>query len=301
MLLLGTLAIPIQLGLAGAGGALAPGRGAWLTSLLILLLPFTIPAEWVPVRGCASVLAVALFMRCIDLMRESTPQPWASRVLHALSIVDLRVMPRVAPRLDLRMALAGWGLFGLGVCSFFIAAQPATSTIGAVSLRWAFGLVGFYLVAEGANRSVPAGYLLGGVEVEPIQRQPIMSLSLAEFWGIRWNAIVRRWLASVAYLPLARKRPRTGIFLAFALSAAIHAFIVFPGLGWQSAAVMGSFFLIHGGLVLCERAVNIRRWPRWASRFWTIGWMMLTFPLFLEPLLRLMGFPPVLDAAGLGA
>jgi hypothetical protein len=48
---------------------------------------------------------------------------------------------------------------------------------------------------------------------------------------------------------------------------------------------MTAFFLIHGLLVLLERLLRQRSWPRWAQRSWTLGWLAISSPLFVEPLL----------------
>src|SRR5206468_9155475 len=49
------------------------------------------------------------------------------------------------------------------------------------------------------------GYLAGGVDVPAVQRNPIVSRSLAEFWGQRWNRVVGGWLREFMFEPFARK------------------------------------------------------------------------------------------------
>jgi predicted deacetylase len=116
------------------------------------------------------------------------------------------------------------------------------------------------------------------------------SRSVAEFWARRWNAVVRTWLDRTAFRPLARNGwPRMGIFAAFALSAAIHAYLPLPALPLRYAGMMAAFFLLHGIVVLAERPLGVTGWPRWAGHAWTVAIFMATAPLFLEPVLVAFG------------
>jgi hypothetical protein len=63
-----------------------------------------------------------------------------------------------------------------------------------------------------------------GYAMEPVQRTPILSRSLAEFWGRRWNRIVGRWLRENAFEPFAKAgRPGTGSFVAFVASETMES------------------------------------------------------------------------------
>lgn len=89
-------------------------------------------------------------------------------------------------------------------------------------------------------------------------RHPLISTSLSEFWGIRWNPVIMKLLQENYYKPLRRLGvPRLICIVAcFAGSAALHAipqFISTYNLG--DALKMGSFFLIHGILILAERLI----------------------------------------------
>src|SRR5437660_1173788 len=53
--------------------------------------------------------------------------------------------------------------------------------------RWIAGAAGGYLFFDGVTRALVAPLPLLGWEHAPIQRAPIRSRSLAEFWGFRWN------------------------------------------------------------------------------------------------------------------
>ncbi len=287
--MLAPLAVPAQLLFAAIAAAFAPRRVAAVPILAFLAVPWLVGPGQTTLAATTALLSVVLFMRAAELWRERPARPALDRLVHALSIPDLRLARRVSPRIDVRLAATGTlALFtGVGITAAAVSvvrpAYPATP-----ALTWVVGVVGFYLFFEGVDRSARTLYLLTGLEVEPTQRAPIRSRTISEFWGQRWNTIVRRWLAAMAFSPLARRWPRLGTFLAFVLSAAIHGWIMLPSLGWGAAARMGGFFLVHGALVLTERALRVARWPGPWPRIWTIGWFAATAPLFMDPLLRLL-------------
>ncbi|MFZ5478877.1 MAG: hypothetical protein ACOZNI_19040, partial [Myxococcota bacterium] len=70
-LLLAPLAIPAQFALAVVAAAIAPRRVAVALLGVVAALPWAIPGELVPLRGVAALVAIALFMRGVDLLRES--------------------------------------------------------------------------------------------------------------------------------------------------------------------------------------------------------------------------------------
>ena len=89
-------------------------------------------------------------------------------------------------------------------------------------------------------------------------RHPLVSTSMSEFWGIRWNPVIGRLLQDCFYKPVRRlglSRPLC-IIACFAGSATLHAFPQFLSTYDKSdSAMMGCFFLIQGAVVLIERSV----------------------------------------------
>lgn len=91
---------------------------------------------------------------------------------------------------------------------------------------------------------------------------PLLSVSLAEFWGVRWNPVIGKQLQECFYLPtrsLFRKQPIVArilaMFMTFTGSAVLHAWPVFLGtFDAQKAMDMGSFFVFMGVAVLIEHA-----------------------------------------------
>lgn len=287
------LVLPLQLVLALAG-AVAPRVGAALALIAVLALPWAIGPELVLLRGVSALVAVLLFMRAVDLHRARIGGPYA-RAIHALSVPDLRYARRAAADLNVHLLMTGSGCAALSVAALVAAAiSPSAWEPLPLFMRWGFGTAAFYLLFEAVDRLGRTLYGLGGYTVEPTQRAPILATSLADFWGRRWNAIVRRWLAAVVYIPFARRGARAvGRSAAFIVSAALHTYMVLPALGWLPAAQMGAFFLVHGALVWVEGRVGITRLSSRWGRAWTLLMLAGSAPLFMEPLIRIVGLRPL--------
>jgi hypothetical protein len=122
---------------------------------------------------------------------------------------------------------------------------------------------------------------------------------MSEFWSMRWNHLVGRNLHRAFFRPLCRRgRPRLGVLASFFASGVMHVVPVLAALApaqalRPAAAVMG-FFLLHGGLVLGERALGWQRAPApgpalsWA-RLRTVTLFVLLTPLLLGPFADICG------------
>mmetsp|Transcript_4566 Transcript_4566/g.4690 ORF Transcript_4566/g.4690 Transcript_4566/m.4690 type:complete len:471 (-) Transcript_4566:35-1447(-) len=89
-------------------------------------------------------------------------------------------------------------------------------------------------------------------------RYPLLSTSLAEFWGVRWNPIVMKLLQETFYKPCRRANmPRiVSMAICFVGSAALHGIPqYFASFKLSDSWQMISFFLLQGLLVLFE-AIN---------------------------------------------
>jgi len=85
-------------------------------------------------------------------------------------------------------------------------------------------------------------------------RHPLLSTSLAEFWGQRWNPIIMRILQDAFYKPMRKiGSPRfVCVLTCFLGSALLHCIPQFIATDVFDALKMASFFFIHGVLVLME-------------------------------------------------
>ena len=132
-----------------------------------------------------------------------------------------------------------------------------------------------------------------GVNVPLLFESPFRSASLGEFWTRRWNIAASELFRRFSFAPLARRSVALAVVAAFVVSAAAHALLAYAVLGrWRISLVCGVFFLVQPVLILTERAVGVRRWPKSAGRLWTFAALAIASPLFVEPALQIVQLHP---------
>jgi alginate O-acetyltransferase complex protein AlgI len=186
----------------------------------------------------------------------------------------------------LRLA-AGAALVGLARLAWATAAPPLGPS-GARLLATALLLPGLSLMLHfGIFTLATAFWRRAGVDCRPLFREPLRSRSLGEFWGRRWNLAFTEMTAIGIYRPLEGRLGRTAATMTgFCLSGLFHELAI-------SVPVKAGFglpllyFLLHGALVLLERAMERRGRPigryGWAARAWTLAWLALPLPLLFHP------------------
>jgi len=130
--------------------------------------------------------------------------------------------------------------------------------------------------------------LVAGYSLPLMHRSPIAARSVGEFWSQRWNIITSAWLRTFVFWPLARRHfAGVGVLGCFLVSGAFHGWPMLAGLGTFAAASTVVFFVIQGVVVLAERRLSIHTWPDAMARAWTLGILLISSPLFIDPGLRL--------------
>lgn len=240
------------------------------------------------VRGLLALNFMAVF-RATDLVRLREPWSVWRRIAHAFDFVDTRLLRRERPRIDVG-ALVSALLFGVVAASgLTVVRRFAPQCDDPRWLRWAGGLVFTYSTIEAGYRVIRAGHVAVGFVPPPLHVWPIASLTITEFWGMRWARPVSHWLRTSCYLPLARRRHRAlGVLLAFFVSAFGHAYPVLVAVGPTMTALMFGYFLVQGVFVFLESRLGVASWPRALRRTWTVVIMIATSPLFVEPCLRVV-------------
>jgi alginate O-acetyltransferase complex protein AlgI len=158
-------------------------------------------------------------------------------------------------------------------------------------------LTGLSLVLHFGLFNLLAGaWRLAGADCKRLFRAPLLSTSLAEFWGRRWNLAFTEMTAQVVYRPLAvRLGKGPAILSAFLFSGVLHELAISlpvrAGFGLPLA-----YFILHGILVLSEGALARAGRPvdrhAWLGRSWTLAWLVLPLPmLFHLPFLRGVVWP----------
>ncbi len=276
----------VLFGRSGVRLALACGAG-----LGVYLVPWLAPADDRFPRAVLALASMLPTLRIVDLVRD--PREWSTphRVWQFLMAFDAREATRVAPRLDLRAL--GWGVLQSTVFAAMVVLLGALARFAEQSwvmpVRLLAGVLAIYTLLGGASALTNALYRGIGVDFPPIQNAPILSRSLREFWGERWNRTVGRWLRRNCFAPLAhRGSPRLGVAAAFGASALVHVWLIFVPLGGTMALMMGSYFLVEGALLLAERPLRVHRWRPAFQHAWTVLGVVAPSPLFMLPMTQLL-------------
>jgi hypothetical protein len=258
-----------------------------------LVIPFMLPAPSFLRALVAQALSVEMF-RLIEIARTPARFPLRERALRiVLFPYEFTFLERIPRRWPVRDMALSTLLLVCGTAALVLSGRlgPAVPPYAAAGWpRWLGATVAAYVMMEGMTWQWTAVLPAFGLRHRKYQRHPILSRTLAEFWGVRWSSVIHRWLRSNVYEPLARRRhPRAGVVAAFAASALLHAYMVWPAAGAVPALWMLAFFLAHGFFMLIEARLRVRRWPPPAGRAFTICVFVITGPLFMEPILRSLG------------
>ena len=179
---------------------------------------------------------------------------------------------------------AGLGVAGLVAARALEASRAPRLLIVVVLLASLSAVLHF-----GILRLLSGFWRLRGVRARDLFRAPILSVSLREFWGARWNLGFHEMTRTAVYRPLAPNLGRGGAILAcFLFSGLLH-----------EAAISGSvragyggplaYFALQGAFLLVESALGARgRSPGGAAgRLWTFACLILPLPLcFHAPFLE---------------
>jgi alginate O-acetyltransferase complex protein AlgI len=109
------------------------------------------------------------------------------------------------------------------------------------------GMIGFaWLVHFGLFHVLSLGWRQAGVTASPIMENPVLSRSLGEFWGRRWNMAFNEPAFRFAFRPLARlTSPPLASLMVFGVSGVVHELVLSVpargGYGWPTA-----YFLVQG-------------------------------------------------------
>ena len=200
--------------------------------------------------------------------------------------------------------LAGWaplirrGLARLVLGGVLLAlARLAWVVTGSRFAATALALPGLSFILHFGIFNVVAGaWRRAGVDVHALFRAPLLSRSLAEFWGRRWNLAFSEMTALGVYRPLSPLLGKpAALVVAFVFSGLLHELAIsLPvragfGLPLLYFAIHGVLMLVEGGMERSGRPIDRR--PA-VGRAWTTFWLVVPLPiLFHRPFLRGVVWP----------
>lgn len=255
-----------------------------------LLLPWLMPPQPLP-RALMAALSLLCLVKVVQVSQH--PGRWSAklRAWHAFAPFDIERTRRVAARLDRRLLAAStaYGFVALAALAGLFALDRGLD-FKMELLRLLLGLVTVYAGMDAMGGLLRVGYRFIGIAVPPLQDRPILAMSIREFWSTRWNKPVSGWLARHVFEPVSRRRgAEVGLVAGFAASALLHAWVFLVSVGWLAAVMSASFFLLQGIFVIVESFIAIRRAAPILRRAWTLGLLGMTSPMFVEPVLRVLG------------
>jgi hypothetical protein len=193
----------------------------------------------------------------------------------------------VAPYLirGVLMAIAGVSLV---ICARWIRFHPTyLGQTGSQIVAMVFLLVGISLILHfGMFNIVTACWRWARFDCRSLFRAPLLSKSLAEFWGKRWNLAFSQMAAIGVYRPLVGNiGSRRAATVAFLFSGLLHEIGI-------SVPVMAGFglpmvyFVIHGLLLEFERKMEASGHSisgnRKLCRVWVVFWLVAPTPLLFH-------------------
>jgi hypothetical protein len=264
---------------------------AWIgVGLAALLLPVPAFVDGHPVTKAAlTALPILALVRSLDLAIDPRGWPMRRRMLHLLSIVDSRTFVRGTPGLA-RPALAE---LTIGAALFSAAAYGATRVSGGGAVVWIRGLLGGLMLFGGIgfmSALLELTLTASGIAAPRMQEAPHRSTSLNEFWARRWNRVISAVLHERCFVPLKRRGPIVALTGVFVASAALHGYQALSAIGVEAVLPMAAFFLVQPPLLILERRMGVRQWPRPAGWVWTLLALWIAAPLLTESVVPMLLF-----------
>lgn len=259
------------------------------------VMPWLAPPDLPLLRGGLAIWTTWCCGRVADLTSESRGRSFGRCVWHVFGLVDTRRTTLVSPAVDWQAVGKTLAYAAAAIVGLFVVTHVAPLWQGSLywGLRWFGGALFFYCLADAVEGGVRTLYRVAGVAVPRQHVLPIVSRSVQEFWGKRWNRAVGSWLRAHCFLPFAREgKIRAGLVAAFAASAVFHAYFTLVAVGWAMAGAMLLFFIIQGWVVLCELQMGVTHWRPALAHAWTVVAVLGCSPLFVEPILRILEYTP---------
>ncbi|MEW5852870.1 MAG: MBOAT family protein [Myxococcota bacterium] len=263
-------------------------RAAALLTLAALPWPFLAPAP-VALRAALAFMAAWNFMRVVEVGARGAALPAWRRVAHVLMLFDTLATVRAPRRVDVGTLVSALLWTGVAAGGLWAALHLDPHASGYLPARWGLGALAFYAGFESMVGFTVATLRLLGLEPPVLHDRPILSTSIREFWGLRWNRVVHGWLKAFCFEPVrSRLGTGAGVLATFAFSALHHAYLVWPAQGVEMALCMAAFFAVQPVLLLVERGAGTRDWPVPLARVFTVAFIAASSPLIVEPVLRVL-------------
>ncbi len=188
-----------------------------------------------------------------------------------------------------RLILFGLSRVAIGavVLLFMRTVRPHPSNEFLATLYTFVVLAALSLILHFGFLNISAGFWRTfGADTRMLFKAPLLSTTLTEFWGKRWNLAFSEMTSIAIYRPL---KPlagvRTATFIAFLFSGLLHEMAIsIPVKAGYGLPML--YFVLHGLLMLSEKSlskigVEIGK-NEFLGRLWIIFWLVVPLPLLFH-------------------
>lgn len=223
----------------------------------------------------ATALLIYIGCKFASWQVARTPAPWWKHAAYLLlwpgmnadEFLSPPTQPANAPTVREWLFAGSKLLFGAwlmgGACSQSV-------FLGEFSQGW-IGMVGLVFVLHfGLFHLLSCGFRAVGIKAVPLMDWPILSTSVAEFWGRRWNRAFRDLTHRFLFLPNRKAwGPTAALAVGFVVSGLVHDLVITVPAG-RGQGLPTVYFSLQAVGLLAERT-------RWAQSLGLgrgiIGWM----------------------------
>lgn len=251
-------------------------RSHWISAIigfaaLLILSAVLVGLPWI--RMWLLAAGVYFGFKAFVLMKTPSPADGTLEWLLFCPTLNLTGFLRkssVESRHALRLALSGLLNLALGAPLLWIVARHFAETPMAAAWVGMTGLI--FMMHFGGFHLITAFWMRRGRCVEPLMKCPVAAVSLADFWGRRWNTAFRDAMNLLVFRPVAGHwNARTAQWLVFLLSGLLHELVVSvpAGGGWGGPTL---YFLLQAAGMDLHRRLRIPRGI--ASRLWALAFLL---------------------------
>lgn len=144
------------------------------------------------------------------------------------------------------------------------------------------GMIGIVLMLHfGLFRALAGFWQRKGVGVRPLMDAPLCAVTVAEFWGRRWNRAFRDLSQTLLGRPLARRwGAGVALWVVFLVSGLAHEVVISVPAG-DGYGLPTAYFAVQAGAILIEKRFRFRG-HCWAVAAIGLPAFFLFHPLFVE-------------------
>ena len=251
------------------GENVLPVIGLLLASAVIAMIAFECTVPWE--RMWLLCIAVYLLAKCADI-----PDQNKAAYVFLWPGFDAAAFAR-RPSKELPLVRKGLVNLMIGTLMIWGVARQFETAFAAT---WV-AMTGFILMCHcGAFTLLAAFWRANGRDVMPLMQAPLLTASVTEFWGRRWNHAFRDVAHSILFKPVTRRSGAVaGMWAVFLASGLVHEVVVSvpAGAGYGGPTL---YFLLQALGMGLERGCPIKPGLFWRLRAWVF--LLLPLPLLFH-------------------